>query len=83
MGIKVKRTLGERVDKIAKDLNLPKITVESVLRRYLEGLIESSQNGETIVIDNIMSIKVVEDDKGIRLRGRVSPSLKSKVYKKK
>ena len=45
---------------------------------------ESAQDGETIVIDNIMSIKLVEDrDTGnVRLRGRVSPSLKNKLYNK-
>lgn len=82
MGIKVKRSLGERVTKISEELNIPKITVESVLREYLEGLINSAENGETVVIDNIMSIRVIENETGRILRGRVSPSLKSKVNKK-
>ena len=84
MGIKIKRKLGERIVKISEELNIPRITVERVVRAYLDVLVESAQDGETIVIDNIMSIKLVEDrDTGnIRLRGRVSPSLKNKLYNK-
>ncbi len=82
MGIKIKRKLGDRIVKISDELNIPRITVERVVRAYLDGLVESAQDGETIVIDNIMSIKLVEDTStgNIRLRGRVSPSLKSKLY---
>ena len=84
MGIKIKRKLGERIVKISEELNIPRITVERVVRAYLDGLVESAQDGETIVIDNIMSIKLVEDrDTGnVRLRGRGSPSLKNKLYNK-
>ena len=81
MGIKVKRTLNERVTKISEELSIPKITVESVIREYLDGLIDSAQKGETLIIDNIMSIKVIENEDGRIVRGRVSPSLKSKVNK--
>lgn len=82
MGIKIKRKLGERVLKISDTLNIPRITVESVIRAYLDDLVESARNGETIVIDNIMSIKLVENiNTGeVRLRGRVSPALKNKLY---
>ena len=84
MGIKVKRKLGERIVQISEELNIPRITVERVVRAYLDSLVESAQEGETIVIDNIMSIKLVEDSESgnIRLRGRVSPSLKNKLYSK-
>lgn len=84
MGIKVKRKLGQRIVQISEELNIPRVTVESVIRSYLDSLVESAQNGETIVIDNIMSIKLVEDDDtgNVRLRGRVSPSLKNKLYSK-
>jgi hypothetical protein len=84
MGIKIKRKLGERIVQISNDLNIPRVTVESVIRAYLDGLVDSAQNGETIVIDNIMSIKLVEDSESgnVRLRGRVSPSLKNKLYTK-
>lgn len=82
VGIKVKRKLGQRIVQISEELNIPRVTVESVIRSYLDSLVESAQNGETIVIDNIMSIKLVEDSEtgNIRLRGRVSPSLKNKLY---
>ena len=57
--------------------------VERVIRAYLDDLVESAKDGETIVIDNIMSIKLVETENGdVKLRGRVSPSLKSKLYVK-
>lgn len=84
MGIKIKRKLGERIVKISDELNIPRITVERVIRSYLDGLVESAKEGETIVIDNIMSIKLVENAEtgDIKLRGRVSPSLKNKLYVK-
>ena len=80
MGIKVKRTLGTRITNISNELNIPKVTVESVVRAYLEGLIESAEQGESIVIDNIMSIKVINGSNGsTTVRGRVSPALKSRL----
>ena len=84
MGIKIKRKLGERILNISEELNIPRITVERVIRAYLDGLVESAKDGETIVIDNIMSIKLVENEEtgDIKLRGRVSPSLKNKLYVK-
>ena len=84
MGIKIKRKLGERIVNISNELNIPRITVDRVIRAYLDSLVDSAQEGETIVIDNIMSIKLVEDAEtgNIRLRGRVSPSLKNKLYTK-
>lgn len=84
MSIKVKKKLGERVVKISDDLNIPRITVERVIRSYLDSLVESAKDGETIVIDNIMSIKLVKNKEtgNITLRGRVSPSLKNKIYVK-
>ena len=84
MGIKIKRKLGQRILKISEELNIPRITVERVIRAYLDDLVESAKDGETIVIDNMMSIKLVENKEtgDIRLRGRVSPALKSKLYVK-
>lgn len=80
MGIKVKRTLSKRITDISEELNIPKVTVESVVRAYLEGLIESGEKGENIVIDNIMSIKIINDSNGsTTIRGRVSPALKSRL----
>ena len=82
MSIKVKKKLGERVVQISDELNIPRITVERVIRSYLDSLVESAKNGETIIIDNIMSIKLVENEYtgNITLRGRVSPALKNKIY---
>lgn len=82
--IKIKRKLGERILNISEDLNIPRITVERVIRAYLDSLVDSAYDGETIVIDNIMSIKIVKNPNNgeVRLRGRVSPSLKNKLYVK-
>ena len=77
--IKVKQNLGSRVSDISDKLNIPKNTVESVIREYLGGLIESAEKGETLVIDNIVSIKVIDEDGNKTLRSRVSPSLKNKI----
>lgn len=80
MSIKVKRTLGMRVVDISDKLNVPRVTVEQVLRAYLDSLVDSAQAGENIVIDNIMSIKLQQGKDGdVTLRGRVSPALKSKL----
>ncbi len=82
MGKVIKSKLGHRIAVISEDLKLPKATVERVIRAYLEGLETSALNGEVIVIDNIMSIKPVinERDGSVRLRGRVSPAIKNKIY---
>lgn len=84
MGIKIKRKLGERIVKISTNLNIPRITVERVIRAYLDDLVESAKAGETIVIDNIMSIKLIKNENTgeVKLRGRVSPALKNKIYVK-
>jgi len=81
MGIKTKKNLGERVYVISERLKIPRITVERVIKEYLNGLVESALNQEDIVIDNIMSIKLLQrgDTGEIIARGRVSPSLRSKL----
>ena len=40
MGIKIKRKLGQRILKISEELNIPRITVERVIRAYLDDLVE-------------------------------------------
>lgn len=78
--MRIKRYLGERVCAIAENLNLPRTTVESVVREYLKSLEISAMNGENVVIDNIVTIKLIENEQGIVIpRGRVSPSLKAKL----
>ena len=81
MGIRRKRNLGNRAYKISKKLNIPRVTVEMVIREYLDSLTDSALNGENIVINNIMSIKLLKDgdNGGIVARGRVSPVLKNKL----
>lgn len=81
MSVKVKRKLGERVLKLSNKLGLPRTTVEQVIKGYLEDLMVSAQNGEDIVIDGIMSIKLLRNSEtgNITARGRVSPAFKSRV----
>ncbi len=81
MGLRVKRNLGNRVFLIAEKLNIPRVTVERVIKEYLNSLVESGLNGENIVIDNIMSIKLLKDVSSgdILVRGRVSPAFKEKL----
>lgn len=84
MGVVIKRNLGERVRDIALRHGIPYVTVETVLKEYLESLVRSLENGERIVIDGIMSISVLEDrDTGeLIARGRVSPALRSRLLQK-
>ena len=79
----VKKTLRRRIWLIANDLNIPQVTVENVIRKYLESLADSVISGEDIVIDNIMSIKVIRNTDGsLTARGRVSPSLRERLNNK-
>ena len=39
MGIEVKNLLGQRVATISEELKIPKVTVETVIRGYLNSLI--------------------------------------------
>lgn len=83
MGIEVKNLLGQRVATISEELKIPKVTVETVIRGYLNSLTNSVLNGEDIVIDNIVSVKVLVDTDNNELVGRcrLSNSLKSKLEK--
>lgn len=83
MGIEVKNLLGQRVAAISNELKIPKVTVETVIRGYLNSLTNSVLKGEDIVIDNIVSVKVLVDTDNNELVGRcrLSNSLKSKLEK--
>jgi hypothetical protein len=84
VGIVIKRSLGERTRKIALRRGIPFVTVETVIRDYLESLIVDAENRERIVIDGITSVTIVQDLNTGELypRGRVSPALKSRLLKK-
>lgn len=82
MGVKYKRTLGNRAYNIAQELGIPIVTAERVIKMYLESLITSAENGEDVVIENIISIKLHRDSNGeIKARGRVSPAFKGRLNK--
>lgn len=84
MGVLVKRTLGRRVKDIAYKHGIPVITVETIIKGYLNSLRESLENGERVVIDGITSISVYKDEKTgeYYVRGRVSSALKERLYAK-
>lgn len=81
MGVTVKSSLGERARRIAYKRGIPIVTAETVIKDFLESLIESAENHERIVLDGLTSITIVKDlDTGeYTPRGRVSPALKSRL----
>ncbi len=82
-GLKVKNSekvlLQERVKSIADYRNIPKNSVLQILRGYLDSLEQSALAGETIVIDNIVTIKFTTLCGNIKTYSRVSPYLKNKL----
>lgn len=83
MGVHIKRNLAERSRKIALEKGIPIVTVETIIKAYLEDLVTSAVNGERIVIDGITSISIIKDGETGEYysRGRVSPALKSKLQR--
>jgi hypothetical protein len=84
VGVVIKRSLGQRARVIALRHGIPFVTVETVIKDYLESLAIDAENGERIVIDGITSVTVVRDLNTGELfpRGRVSPALRSRLLKK-
>jgi len=81
MGVLVKRHLSEVVKEIGLRHGIPYVTVETVLKEYLQGIYRSLARGERVVIQGITSITPVKDlDTGeIYVRGRVSPALRARL----
>lgn len=77
--------LGKRVLKIANKLSVPRVTVENVLKEYLIDLQQSGLNLENIVIDGIVSIKILKllSSGDLIARSRISPALKEYLQKEK
>lgn len=82
--IVVKKSLGQRINTISNKTNIPKITVERVIKEYLESLKASIEAGEDIVLDGVVSMKsyVDEETEEIIIRSRASAALKGKINKK-
>ncbi|MNL91311.1 hypothetical protein D3C81_10430 [compost metagenome] len=82
--IVVKKSLGQRINTISHKTNIPKITVERVIKEYLESLKASIEAGEDIVLDGVVSMKsyVDEETEEIIIRSRASAALKGKINKK-
>lgn len=83
MGVKIKTTFGRRVCNLASNLGLSRVVVENVIKAYIDSLVEDATNGEDIVIDGCVSIKIMQDENGnLTPRGRVSEALKQKIANK-
>lgn len=76
-----RRTFGEEVAEIAAALNLPKATVEAVLRTRYKLQVAALKRGESVTVEGLFNIKTLRDvNTGeISLRGGVSPALKAAI----
>ena len=76
-----RRTFGEEVSEIAAELNLPKATVEAVLRTRYKLQVAAIMRGEPVTVEGLFNIKVLRDvNTGkLSLRGGVSPALKAAI----
>lgn len=83
LGVVVKQKLAQRARRIALKRGIPIVTVETVIKDYLEDLKESAIKDERIVIDGLTSISIIKDINGEYVpRGRVSTALKSYLNKR-
>ena len=74
----MRKTFGLEVAEIAQELNIPKATVEAVLRARIKHQIEELKQGNSVTVENLFTIKVITDSvTGEKmLRGSVSQNLK-------
>lgn len=81
MGIVVKNNLAERIYKISQELNIPRTTVESVVKAYIEDMVESAEKGEDIIVPRVFSIRMMISPKEDRVIpcGRISNVLKERL----
>lgn len=85
MGVIIKQTSGLRISNIAARRGIPVLTVETIIKDYLNSLSESLMRGERVVLDGLTSITVVRDQVTgeYTARGRVSPALKSRLQNRR
>ena len=79
MGIELRQTSGEMAYKIAKSLNLPWVTVDTVIKAYVQELKESALTGHDVVINGLFRINMYKTEDGLVARGAVSASLRDKL----
>lgn len=72
----MKKSFGAEVAEIAEELNLPKATVERVLRTRLKHQVAEIKAGNSIAVEGLYSIRVRKTPHGLELRGAVSSALK-------
>lgn len=74
----VRKSFSSEIAEIAAELNIPKATVERVLRTRLAHQVAALKRGESICEEGLFTIKVCYNasDKKYSYRGAVSPALK-------
>lgn len=81
MSIVVKNSLAERIYKISQELNIPRVTVERVVKAYLDDMVVSAEKGEDIIVPGVFSVRMMIDseDNHVIPSGRVSNVLKERL----
>lgn len=79
--VQKRKSFGAEVAEIAAELNIPKTTVEAVLRTRYRRQIEAIKRGESVTVEGLFSIKVFKQTGTgeLTLRGGVSPALREAV----
>lgn len=85
MGVVIKRTLGDRCRMIASRRHIPRHTVETIIKDYLDSLLDDADDQGRIVLDGIVSISFVRnvDTGDFSPRGRVSSALSERLARRK
>jgi hypothetical protein len=79
MSVYLRQTTAQRVYKIAKQLNIPQTTVESIIKAYHNDLKESVGRGEEILFEGIFRINMYQGYDNVVARGSVSSALREKL----
>lgn len=62
MGVVVKNSLAKRIYKLSQELHIPYVTVERVIKGYLEDITTSANNGEDIIVPGVFSIRMMYNE---------------------
>ena len=75
-----KKPFGVQVSEIADELNIPRATVDRVLRKYIENMVSEVQQGNPVAVEGLFSIRCsYAADNSLILRGAVSQTLRSNI----
>lgn len=75
-----KKPFGVQVTEIANELNVPRGTVDMILRKYIENMIKEVQQGNPVAVEGLFSIRCSRGVNDVPiLRGAVSQTLRSNI----